>query len=100
MSGSKEKDAAAILAEQVFAGGRNKPFAELTLAEVEARANELREASGWGPTARVGSVAREWGALARLMAEQGAETVGQVDPEEIVGRAQKLWVVPPGGSLL
>jgi len=100
MSGSEKTDAAAILAERVFAGGRSKPFAEVTLAEVEARAQELREVSGWGPTARVGSVAREWGALARSMAEQGAESVGQLEPEELVARAQKLWIVPPGGSLL
>jgi hypothetical protein len=100
MTDPKEEDAAAILAEPVFAGGRSKPFAEVTLEEVQARAQELREASGWGPTARVGSVAREWGALGRLMAEHGAKAVGDVDPEEIVKRAQKLWVVPPGGSLL
>lgn len=100
MSGSGEPDAAAILAERVHAGGRSKPFAEVTLAEVEARAQELREATGWGPTARVGSVAREWAALARWMAEHGAESVGEVAPEELVSRAQKLWIVPPGGSLL
>ncbi len=93
-------DVTAILAEKVFAGGETKPFGELTRAEVEARAQELRDASGWGPTARVGSVAREWGALGRLMAEQGVDLVGEVSSEEIVGRAQKLWIVPPGGSLL
>ena len=70
-------DVTAILAEKVFAGGETKPFGELTRAEVEARAQELRDASGWGPTARVGSVAREWGALARLMAEQGVESGGR-----------------------
>ena len=100
MSGPKETDVTAILAEKVYAGGQTKAFAELTRAEVEARAQELRDASGWGPTARVGSVAREWGALARVMAEQGVESVGEVSSEEIVGRAQKLWIVPPGGSLL
>jgi hypothetical protein len=100
MTGPGGHDAAAILAERVFAGGRSKPFAELTRAEVEARAQELRDVSGWGPTARVGSVAREWGALARSMAEQGAESVGEVEPEELVARAEKLWIVPPGGSLL
>jgi hypothetical protein len=34
------------------------------------------------------------------MAEQGAETVADVDPAEIGERAQKMWIVPPGGSLL
>jgi hypothetical protein len=100
MSAPARTDLASILAERVFAGGRSKPFAELTQAEVEARAQELRDATGWGPTARVGSVAREWGQLGRLMSETGAETVGELPPEELVGRAQKLWIVPPGGSLL
>jgi hypothetical protein len=89
-----------ILAERVFAGGRSKPFAELTHADVEARAQELRSATGWGPTARVGSVALAWRELARLMSDRGAQSVGDLDPEELVGRAQKLWIVPPGGSLL
>ena len=93
-------DAASILAEKVFAGGRSKPFAELTRAEVEERADELRSATGWGPTARVAMVAMAWRELARLMAERGAETVADLDPDELVARAQKLWVVPPGGSLL
>ena len=97
---SEPVDAAAILAEPVFAGGETKPFAQLTLAEVEARAQELRDVSGWGPTAKVRSVAMEWGMLARSMAEQGAQCVGDVDPAELVQRAQKLWIVPPGGSLL
>ena len=55
---------------------------------------------GWGPTAKVGSVARAWAELARLMHECGAATVGDLDPAEVAGRAEKLWVVPPGGSLL
>ena len=46
-----------VLAERVFAGGRSKPFAELTAAEVKARAAELRAATGSGPTAKVGSLA-------------------------------------------
>ena len=93
-------DPAAILAERVFAGGRSKPFAELTRAEVEERADELRSTVGWGPTARVASVATAWRELARLMTEQGADTVGELDPGEVAARAEKLWVVPPGGSLL
>lgn len=97
---SEPADAASILAEPVFAGGQTKPFGDLTLAEVEARAQELRDVSGWGPTVKVRSVAMEWGMLARSMAEQGAASVGDVDPKEIVERSQKLWVVPPGGSLL
>ena len=93
-------DPAAILAERVFAGGRSKPFAELTRAEVEERADELRSTIGWGPTARVAAVATAWRELARLMTERGATTVAELDREDVAARAEKLWVVPPGGSLL
>ena len=37
MSAGPNTDPSAILAEPVFAGGRSKPFAELTAAEVRAR---------------------------------------------------------------
>ncbi len=93
-------DAETVLAEPVFAGGRSKPFRELSAGEVRARADELREATGWGPTAKVGSVARAWGELARLMEESGAATVAELDPADVTSRAERLWVVPPGGSLL
>ena len=89
-----------VLAEQVFAGGRSKPFGELTADEVRARAAELREATGWGPTARVASVAQAWAMFARLMEESGAATVADVDRDAVTEHAEKLWVVPPGGSLL
>jgi hypothetical protein len=100
MSAPQNTDPSAILAEPVFAGGRSKPFAELTAAEVRARAAELKAATGWGPTAKVGSVARAWSELARLMEDAGAGTVTDLDPAAVSERAQRLWVVPPGGSLL
>ncbi|MBN1527905.1 MAG: hypothetical protein JW895_02525 [Thermoleophilaceae bacterium] len=93
-------DPAVVLAEPVFAGGRSKPFAELTAAEVAERAQELRDVTGWGPTAKVGSVARAWGELARTMEERGVAIVGELDPAAVSERAERLWVVPPGGSLL
>jgi predicted DNA-binding transcriptional regulator YafY len=89
-----------VLAEQVFAGGRSKPFAELTADEVKARAAELKAATGWGPTAKVASVAMAWAELARLMEQSNASTVGELEPDAVAARAEKLWVVPPGGSLL
>jgi hypothetical protein len=46
-----------VLAKHVFPGGRSKPFGELTADEVKARAAELKAVTGWGPTAKVGSVA-------------------------------------------
>jgi hypothetical protein len=93
-------DPATILAESVFAGGRSKPFGELTLNEVTARADELRGVAGFGPTARVAPVAMAWGELGRTMQAAGAERVSELDPAAVVDRAEALWIVPPGGSLL
>jgi hypothetical protein len=87
------------LSRPVSVGGAEKPFGELTLAEVRARAAELREAAGWGPTARVAPVARAWADLARAMEAGGAGAVADLggEAEAMAGR---LWVVPPGGTLL
>jgi hypothetical protein len=93
-------DPDSVLDERVYAGGRSKPFGELTAEEVRARADELRAATGWGPTAKVAAVAMAWRELARLMDGADAQTVADLDPEEVAERAQRLWVVPPGGSLL
>jgi hypothetical protein len=95
-----ERNAEAILAERVYAGGRSKPFGEVTLDEVKARAQELRDATGWGPTAKVASVAMAWGQLARLMEQEGADSVAALDHRAVVELAERLWVVMPGGSML
>jgi hypothetical protein len=93
-------DPDAILAERVGIGGGSKSFGELTVAEVAERAAELRSATGWGPTARVGPVARAWADLASTMRTEGAATVADLEPAEVAERAEPLWIVPPGGSLL
>jgi hypothetical protein len=84
----------------VYAEDGYKPFGEFTLAEVQARAAELAAAAGWGPTARVASVARGWSELARAMSDAGASRVGELPLEVSEEFARRLWVVPPGGSLL
>jgi hypothetical protein len=88
------------LEQPVYADGAYKPFGEFTLAEVRARAEELKAATGWGPTARVGGVARGWSELARTMSSAGLDQVRQLEPDVAEAFARKLWVVPPGGSLL
>ena len=83
-------------------GGRergSKPFGAFTLADVRARAAELSSVVGFG-TARVAGVARGWSELARAMEATGAATVADLGPERCAEFARKLWVVPPGGSLL
>jgi hypothetical protein len=89
-----------VLGRPVYTAGGNKPFRDLTLTDVEARASELRTATGWGPTARIASVARAWSDLARVMSRAGVSTVAELDPKDAAARARALWVVPPGGSLL
>jgi hypothetical protein len=88
------------LRRPVWAGDGEKPFGEFTVADVEARAAELRAAAGWGPTARVAPVARGWSELARRMQAGGSPTVGDLGRERAEAFARRLWVVPPSGSLL
>lgn len=89
-----------VLEVSVYAGDGYKAFGEFTLHDVEARAAELRQATGWGPTARVGAVARAWSELARAMTKAGAGTVAELGQEAAASFAGRLWVTPPRGSLL
>ena len=89
-----------VLEAVVHVPGGAKPFGEMTAAEVEARAAELKAAVGFGPTARVASVARAWAELARRMGAQEAATVAALDAQTVAALAEPLWIVPPGGSLL
>ena len=99
MSG-ENRPAEPPLERPVYALDGYKPFGEFTRADVESRAAELTAATGWGPTARVAGVARGWAELGRAMAGAGAERVAELPLEVAEEFARKLWVVPPGGSLL
>jgi len=100
VSGPDDEALDRILAEPVYAGGAYKPFAAMTLAEVEARAAELGENSGIGAMERVATVASVWKGLAEAMARAEAATVADLDREDLRSRADRLWVIPPGGSFL
>jgi hypothetical protein len=80
----------------VFARGANRPFGELTVHDVRARADELKAVTGFGATARVAPVARAWRELSIEMDRAGAGTVGELDEGPLVELAPKLWVVLPG----
>lgn len=84
----------------VYATDGYKPFGEFTLADVQARASELRAATGFGPTAKVAGVARAWADLARTMSASGATTVAHLEREKAAEFARRTWTVPPRGSLL
>ena len=85
-----------ILDQEVFIRGANRPFGELSTDDVRSRADELRAAVGWGPTARVAPVAQAWRELSIGMDRAGAATVGELDPEALVKLAPRLWVTLPG----
>lgn len=85
---------------EVFIRGGNCPFGELTLQDARMRADELRAATGWGPTVRVAPVARAWRVLAMAMERSGAASVGALDPDVVIELAQRLWVVLPAGPMM
>ena len=85
-----------ILEQQVYIRGANRPFGELTTDDARSRADELRAAVGFGPTARVAPVARAWRELAIAMDQAGASAVGELEPDVLVALAPKLWVTLPG----
>jgi hypothetical protein len=89
-----------ILGQTVFIDGANVPFGELTLDDARARADELRAAVGWGPTVRVAPVAQAWRELTLVMQRAGAAKVSDLEAAVVAELAPRLWVVPPGGSLL
>jgi hypothetical protein len=84
------------LEQSVFIGGGNRAFGSLTAEEVRGRADELRAAVGWGPTARVAPVAQAWRELWLVMQRSGAGTVAEVEPAALSDLAPRLWVTLPG----
>jgi hypothetical protein len=88
------------LGTSVAVGDIRKPFGELTAGEVRAHATALGEAAGFGHRSRVGAVSAAWREFARSMEEAGAERVDELPPRTIDAYVERLWVVPPGGSLL
>jgi hypothetical protein len=98
--GAPVNDAPDLLLRPVYASDGYKPFGQFTLADVSNRASELAAASGFGPTAKVASVARAWSELARAMRAAGAATVSELGESVANEHARQVWVVPPGGSLL
>jgi hypothetical protein len=89
-----------MLRQTVYVRGANRPFGELTLDDARSRADELRAATGWGPTARVAPVAMAWRELTMAMERAAVGTVAELTSETVLELAPKLWIVPPGGSLL
>jgi hypothetical protein len=95
---SAERDR--VVSREVFIRAANRPFGELTLQDVRARADELRAATGWGPTIRVAPVAHAWRELAMAMERGGSARVGELPGELLCEIAPRLWVTLPGGPMM
>src|SRR6476659_4951455 len=87
-----------IVQQQVYVRGENRPFGELTAEDARERADELKAATGWGPTARVASYAFAWRELSVELERSGAAMVSELDPDLLVSLAPRLWVILPGGA--
>jgi hypothetical protein len=85
-----------ILDQQLYIGGANRRFGDVAIDDVRARADELRAATGFGPTARVAPVAMAWRELVMAMERGGVPTVAELDSQTVIELAPKLWVVMPG----
>jgi hypothetical protein len=96
MTSGPEAQREQILDQQIYIGGANRSFRDVTVSDARARADELRAATGFGPTARVAPVAQAWRELVMTMERSGAGTVGELDTSVLTALAPKLWVVMPG----
>ena len=89
-----------VLGTPIAIDGTPQAFGTLTREQVRARAAELKAAVGFGPTIRVAPVALAWRELEIALDRAGVATVAELDGESILALAPKLWVLPPGGTLL
>jgi hypothetical protein len=89
-----------ILTTTVYLGGANRPFGALTGEEIRARADELRSAVGWGPTARIAPVAQAWRELSMAIERAGVHIVSELDSDVVAELAPRLWITPPVGGML
>lgn len=80
---------------EIFMSGANVPFGSLTYEQASARADELRAATGWGLTARVGPIARARRELANAIHASGAARAGDLYAQTLRELAPKLWLVLP-----
>jgi superoxide dismutase, Fe-Mn family len=88
-------DVSDILLRTVSISGRIVPFGEVTVEDARTQSAELGALAGWGPMAKVGTVARAWGDLAKNIEGRGAACVAELDPGMVKRMATDLWITPP-----
>jgi len=93
-------DVSDVLLRTVSISGKNTPFGEITLDDARTQSAELGALAGWGPMAKVGTVARAWGELAKNLEGRGATCVAELDPGLVKKMAMDLWVIPPERGMI
>ncbi len=94
------QDVSDILARGVSIAGVETKFGTIDIDAARKQAAELKALQGWGPMAKVGSIARAWNELATTLEKRGAATVADLDASTIISSATDLWVIPPGRSMV
>ncbi|MDQ1686791.1 MAG: superoxide dismutase, Fe-Mn family [Frankiaceae bacterium] len=94
------QDVSDILSRGVSIAGVETVFGEIDIDAARTQAAELKALQGWGPMAKVGSIARAWNELAQTLDKRGAATVADLDASTIISSATDLWVIPPGRSMV
>jgi hypothetical protein len=97
---SQPGDPEQALTKPVFYDGEYRPFGDLGAADARKLGEELRGAGSWGPMSRVGSVAQAWEELAAQLESGDGERVKDLDSEQVVAFARRLWILPPPGGFL
>jgi hypothetical protein len=93
-------DVSEILVRTVSITGKMVAFGEVDVEAARTQASELGALTGWGPMAKVGSIARAWTELAKNLEGRGAATVADLEPGMIKKSAEDLWVIPPERGMI
>jgi Fe-Mn family superoxide dismutase len=88
-------DVSEILLRTVSISGRNTPYGEITVEDARKQSSELQALAGWGPMAKVGTIARAWGDLAKNLEGRQASCVADLEPGMVKQMAMDLWIIPP-----
>ncbi len=99
-SGAPVPDVSDILTRLVSVCGTEHEFGKVTMDEARAHSAELKALAGWGPLAKIGTIARSWGDLALQMQKAKVTTVAELEPGAIEQAAIALWVIPPDRSMV
>jgi Fe-Mn family superoxide dismutase len=93
-------DVSEILEREVSISGKMVPFGAIDVEAARTQSAELGALAGWGPMAKVGSIARAWGELAKNLEGRGAATVADLEPGMIKKAAEDLWVIAPERGMI